>query len=163
MTLASQEFVKTLQRLKIDKGMTWRWTLVLLEPGVFQSFTFQCIKLSKHQKHFKKFCHLMGQFLLSSGITGQLQLFFLKICSLVQWMNIWNPLDYDAFNILATIIFQAGGRELSNILNLLLSETIHNLLAFWSMKEIDRSVCNKCLKGTNNSSKYFWNRQLLFL
>ena len=63
----------------------------------------------------------------------------------------------------STIIFQAGGRELSNILNLLLSETIHNLLAFWSMKEIDRSVCNKCLKGTNNSSKYFWNRQLLFL
>ena len=84
----------------------------------------------------------------------------LKICSLVQWMNIWNPLDYYAFNLLATIIFQAGGRELSNILNLLLSETIHNLLAFCSMKEIDRSVCNKCLRGTNNSSKYFWNRQL---
>ena len=66
----------------------WRWTLVLLEPGVLN---FQCTELSKHQKLFRKFCHPVCQFLLSSAISGQSQLFF---SSLIKWMNLWNLLDY---------------------------------------------------------------------
>ena len=75
----------------------WRWTLVLLEPGVLN---FQCTELSKHQKLFRKFCHPVCQFLLSSAISANHNSSFLKICRLLQWMNIWNLLDYYATNLL---------------------------------------------------------------